>query len=212
MYRLLALIIIVLECFQLSAQINDEEENNNFSHSISIGWSNPVSSISTLFDAKFEEKIGVLIDYQMSVSENKFYKIHTKFSPSYKNPTFSLNNFLISITKGSWLMEKRNINIGHGIGPYFRCNIYRGQSGRGTQVFWSSDDFGVGIEYFVFLDYLVKKDFFITLIANLNIGLHQYYEATIGNGSAGNATLSQEYWGIKLANQQLISVAIKKYL
>ena len=212
MYRLLALIIIVLECVQLSAQINDEEENNNLSHSISIGWSNPVSSISTLFDTKFEEKIGVLIDYQMSVSENKFYKIHTKFSPSYKNPTFSLNNFLISITKGSWLMEKRNINIGHGIGPYFRCNIYRGQSGRGTQVFWSSDDFGVGIEYFVFLDYLVKKDFFITLIANLNIGLHQYYGATIGNGTAGNATLSQEYWGIKLANQQLISVAIKKYL
>ena len=146
MYRLLALIIIVLECFQLSAQINDEEENNDLSHSISIGWSNPVSSISTLFDTKFEEKIGFLIDYQMSVSENKFYKIHTKFSPSYKNPTFSLNNFLISITKGSWLMEKRNINIGHGIGPYFRCNIYRGQSGRGTQVFWSSDDFGVGIE------------------------------------------------------------------
>ena len=37
MYRLLALIIIVLECFQLSAQINDEEENNDLSHSISIG-------------------------------------------------------------------------------------------------------------------------------------------------------------------------------
>ncbi len=197
---------------QAFTQINNEVESNDFSHAISIGWSNPISSISTLFDSKNEEKFGVLIDYQMNISENNFYRVHSKFSPSYKNPMLSLNNFLISISKGKWLFEKRNTNIGHGLGPYFRCNIYRGQAVAGTQVFWSSDYFGTGLEYFMFLEYLIKKDLFINVVANFNIGFHQYYEATIVNSSGGSAALSQEYWGLRLANQQLISIAIKKYL
>ncbi|MCH1612347.1 MAG: hypothetical protein L7S72_03545 [Flavobacteriales bacterium] len=197
---------------QAFTQINNEVESNDFSHAISIGWSNPISSISTLFDSKNEEKFGILIDYQMNISENNFYRVHSKFSPSYKNPMLSLNNFLISISKGKWLFEKRNTNIGHGIGPYFRCNIYRGQAVAGTQAFWSSDYFGTGLEYFMFLEYLIKKDLFINVVANFNIGFHQYYEATIVNSSGGSAALSQEYWGLRLANQQLISIAIKKYL
>ena len=212
MYKIQYAFFIILGYSQAFTQINNEVESNDFSHAISIGWSNPISSISTLFDSKNEEKFGILIDYQMNISENNFYRVHSKFSPSYKNPMLSLNNFLISISKGKWLFEKRNTNIGHGIGPYFRCNIYRVQAVAGTQAFWSSDYFGTGFEYFMFLEYLIKKDLFINVVANFNIGFHQYYEATIVNSSGGSAALSQEYWGLRLANQQLISIAIKKYL
>ena len=212
MYKFLLLFFIVLAYSHVFSQKNYGDENNDISHSISIGWSNPISSISTLFNSNNEEKFGVLIDYQMTIKENNFYRVHSKFSPSYKNPRLSLNNFLISISKGKWLIEKGNINFGHGIGPYFRCNIYRGQAVTGTQAFWSSDYFGTGLEYFMFLEYLLKKDVFLNIIANFNVGFHQYYEATIVNSSGGTAALSQEYWGLRLANQQLISIAIKKYL
>ena len=212
MYKFLYLFFILLGYSQVFAQINNEYENNDFSHAISIGWSNPISSISTLLDSKYEEKFGILIDFQMTISENNFYRVHSKFSPSYKSPMLSLNNFLISINKGKWLVEKRNTRIGHGIGPYFRCNIYRGQAVAGTQVFWSSDYFGAGLEYFTFLEYLIKKDIFLNIIANFNIGFHQYYESTIVNSSGGTAALSQEYWGLRLSNQQLISITVKKYL
>tara|TARA_B100000768_G_scaffold3047_1_gene3804 strand:+ start:905 stop:1543 length:639 start_codon:yes stop_codon:yes gene_type:complete len=212
MYKFPLLIFILLGYSHVFSQINNEDENNDISHAISIGWSNPISSISTLFDSKNEEKFGVLIDYQITISENNFYRVHSKFSPSYKNPMLSLNNFLISVNKGKWLIDKRNTKIGHGIGPYFRCNIYRGQAAAGTQAFWSSDYFGTGLEYFMFLEYSIKKDIFLNIIANFNIGFHQYYEATIVNSNGGTAALSQEYWGLRLTNQQLISIAIKKYL
>ena len=212
MNKFLLLFFIVLLYSHVFSQIKNEDENNDISHAISIGWSNPISSISTLFNSNNEEKFGVLIDYQMTITENNFYRVHSKFSPSYKNPRLSLNNFLISISKGKWLIEKGNINFGHGIGPYFRCNIYRGQAVTGTQAFWSSDYFGTGLEYFMFLEYLLKKDVFLNIIANFNVGFHQYYEATIVNSSGGTAASSQEYWGLRLANQQLISIAIKKYL
>jgi hypothetical protein len=212
MYKFLLLLFILSGYSHVFSQINNEDERNDISHAISIGWSNPISSISTLFNSKNEGKFGVLIDYQMTISENNFYRVHSKFSPSYKNPMLSLNNFLISINKGKWLLDKRNTNIGHGIGPYFRCNIYRGQVVSGTQAFWSSDYFGTGLEYFIFLEYSLKKDVFLNIIANFNIGFHQYYEATIVNSSGGTTALSQEYWGLRLANQQLISIAVKKYL
>ena len=212
MYKFPLLIFILLGYSHFFSQINNEDENNDISHAISIGWSNPISSISTLFDSKNEEKFGVLIDYQISISENNFYRVHSKFSPSNKNPMLSLNNFLISVNKGKWLIDKGNTKIGHGIGPYFRCNIYRGQAAAGTQAFWSSDYFGTGLEYFMFLEYSLKKDIFLNIIANFNIGFHQYYEATIVNSNGGTAALSQEYWGLRLTNQQLISIAIKKYL
>jgi len=212
MDKFLVILFTLLSCSHFFSQTNKKDENNDLSHSISVGWSNPLTLISTIFDSKKEEKLGVLIDYQMTISENNFYRFHSKFSPSYKNPTLTLNNFLISISKGSWIIDKKNINIGHGIGPYFRCNVYRVQTVAGTQAFWSSDYFGTGIEYFIFLEYLLKKDIFLNVIANFNIGFHQYYEATIANSIGGTATYAQEYWGLRLANQQLISIAIKKYL
>jgi hypothetical protein len=212
MYKFLLLLFILLGYFHVFSQINNKEEKNDHSHAISIGWSNPISSISTLFDSKNEEKFGVLIDYQMTISENNFYRVHSKFSSSYSNPMLSLNNFLISVNKSKWIMDKRNTKIGHGIGPYFRCNIYRGQVVSGTQAFWSSDYFGTGLEYFMFFEHLIKKDVFLNIIANFNIGFHQYYQATIINSNGGTAALSQEYWGLRLANQQLISIAFKKYL
>ena len=212
MYKFLSLLFILTGHSHVFSQINNEDESNEILHAISIGWSNPISSISTLFNSNNEEKFGVLVDYQMTISENNFYRVHSKFSPSYKNQMLSLNNFLISINKGKWLIDKKNTKIGHGTGPYFRCNIYRGQAAAGTQVFWSSDYFGIGLEYFMFLEYSLKKDVFLNIIANFNVGFHQYYEATIVNSSGGTATISQEYWGLRLANQQLISIAVKKYL
>ena len=160
MYKFPLLIFILLGYSHVFSQINNEDENNDISHAISIGWSNPISSISTLFDSKNEEKFGVLIDYQITISENNFYRVHSKFSPSYKNTMLSLNNFLISVNKGKWLIDKRNTKIGHGIGPYFRCNIYRGQTVAGTQAFWSSDYFGTGLDYFMFLEYSLKPKLF----------------------------------------------------
>jgi hypothetical protein len=212
MYKFLSLLFIITGYSHVFSQINNNDESNEISHAISMGWSNPISSISALFNSNNEEKLGVLIDYQMTISENNFYRVHSKFSPSYKNPMLSLNNFLISINKGMWLMDKKDTKIGHGTGPYFSCNIYRGQAVAGTQAFWSSDYFGIGLEYFMFLEYSLKKDVFLNIIANLNVGFHQYYEATIVNSSGGTATISQEYWGLRLANQQLISIAVKKYL
>ena len=128
MYKYLSVVTLLLVYSQLFAQLNNEDQNNDLSHAISVGWSNPITSISTLFNTKLEEKLGVLIDYQLRISESNFYRAHSKFSPSYENPMLSLNNFLISISKGKWLIDEGKTKIGHGIGPYFRCNIYRGQS------------------------------------------------------------------------------------
>ena len=172
MYKFLSLLFILLGYSHVFSQINNEDESNDISHAISIGWSNPISSISTIFDSNKEEKFGLLIDYQITISENNFYRVHSKFSPSYKNPMLSLNNFLISINKGKWLMDKRNSKIGHGIGPYFRCNIYRGQAVAGTQAFWSSDYFGMGLEYLIFLCsniFVFDKQFIWFLILSSNM-------------------------------------------
>ena len=56
----------------------------------------------------------------------------------------------------------------------------------------------------MFLDYLIKEKIHLNVIANLNLGIHQNYDRS------GN--IDQEYWSLKMANQQLISIAIKKYL
>ena len=67
MYKIQYAFFIILGYSQAFTQINNEVESNDFSHAISIGWSNPISSISTLFDSKNEEKFGILIDYQMNI-------------------------------------------------------------------------------------------------------------------------------------------------
>ena len=77
MYKFLYVFFILLGYSQVFAQRNIKDENNDFSHSICIGWSNPISLISTLFDSNKEEKFGILIDYQMTISENNFYRVHS---------------------------------------------------------------------------------------------------------------------------------------
>ena len=184
----------------------DEEKINSLSHSISFGWSNPISLIRSISDP-IQEKIGFLIDYQINNNENNFYRIHLKFSPFYSKSTFTFNNFLMSFHKGKMIIEQDHFNLGHGFGPYFKCNIYRAQQVSGTQVFWSSDYYGFGAEYFMFLDYKIKENLYFNFLLNINLGIHQYYDATIINGIN-----SQEYWGLKMANQQLISLSLKKLL
>ena len=63
------------------------------------------------------------------------------------------------------------------------------------------------LEYFCYLDYNLKNDFYATILININLGLHQNYDPTV---SLSN--YSQEYWAVKTANQQFLSLAIKKIL
>ena len=208
MNRITYLLIFVLLLFNFrSFSQEDEAKINSLSQSISFGWSNPISLTRSILDPVQQEKIGFLIDYQFYNNEKNFYRAHVKFSPSYSKPTFTLNNFLISFHKGKQIIQKDNFKFGHGLGPYFKCNIYRNQQSSGTQVFWSSDYFGFGAEYFIFLDYKIKETLYFNFLLNINFGLHQYYDATIVNGLN-----SQEYWRIKTANQQLISLSLKKQL
>ncbi len=208
MNRITYLLIFVLLLFNFrSFSQEDEAKINSLSQSISFGWSNPISLTRSILDPVQQEKIGFLIDYQLYNNDKNFYRAHLKFSPIYSKPTFTLNNFLISFHKGKQIIQKDNFKFGHGLGPYFKCNIYRNQQSSGTQVFWSSDYFGFGAEYFIFLDYKIKETLYFNFLLNINFGLHQYYDATIVNG-----VNSQEYWGIKTANQQLISLSLKKQL
>lgn len=208
MNRITYLLMFVLLLFNFkSFSQEDEAKKNSLSQSISFGWSNPISFIQSILDPVQQEKIGFLIDYQLYNNDKNFYRAHVKFSPSYSKPTFTLNNFLISFHKGKQIIQKDNFKFGHGLGPYYKCNIYRNQQSSGTQVFWSSDYFGFGAEYFIFLDYKIKENLYFNFLLNINFGLHQYYDATIVNG-----VNSQEYWGIKTANQQLISLSLKKQL
>ena len=208
MNRITYLLIFILLLFNFrSLSQEDEAKINSLSQSISFGWSNPISLTRSILDPVQQEKIGFLIDYQLYNNDKNFYRAHVKFSPSYSKPTFTLNNFLISFHKGKQIIQKDNFKFGHGLGPYFKCNIYRNQQSSGTQVFWSSDYFGFGAEYFIFLDYKIKENLYFNFLLNINFGLHQYYDATIVNG-----VNSQEYWGIKTANQQLISLSLKKQL
>ena len=208
MNRITYLLIFILLLFNFrSFSQEDEAKINSLSQSISFGWSNPISLTRSILDPVQQEKIGFLIDYQLYNNDKNFYRAHVKFSPSYSKPTFNLNNFLISFHKGKQIIQKDNFKFGHGLGPYFKCNIYRNQQSSGTQVFWSSDYFGFGAEYFIFLDYKIKETLYFNFLLNINFGLHQYYDATIVNG-----VNSQEYWGIKTANQQLISLSLKKQL
>ena len=207
MNRIIFLLMTILLLNFKSYSQEDEEKINSLSHIISFGWSNPISLTRSILDPIEQEKIGFLIDYQLNYDRGNFYRAHVKFSPSYSKPTFTIDSLLISFHKGKQIIQKDNFKFGHGLGPYFKCNIYRNQQSSGTQVFWSSDFFGFGAEYFMFLDYKIKENLFFNFLLNINFGLHQYYDATIVNG-----VNSQEYWGIKTANQQLISLSLKKQL
>ena len=201
------MLVLLLLNLRIFSQESEDEIYSLSSHSISFGWSNPISLIQSFVGPNQQEKIGLLVDYQLSYDKENFYRAHLKFSPSFSKPTFTLNNFLISFHKGKQIIQKDNFKFGHGLGPYFKCNIYRNQQSSGTQVFWSSDYFGFGAEYFIFIDYKIKENLYLNFLLNINLGLHQYYDATIVNG-----VNSQEYWGIKTANQQLISLSLKKQL
>tara|TARA_B100000767_G_scaffold216802_1_gene204409 strand:+ start:60 stop:689 length:630 start_codon:yes stop_codon:yes gene_type:complete len=209
MRKIFSLVLILLVFLKISAQKNndliiDSAQKNDLRQSFSIGWSNPITSTLSLFDENPRERIGILVDYQLFISKNIFYRFHTKFSANNQKNIFALNNFLISIEKGRFLINSEKLNLGHGSGPYLRCNIYRGQAVSGAKALWSADYYGIGWEYFMFLDYLIKEKIHLNVITNLNLGIHQNYDRS------GN--IDQEYWSLKMANQQLISIAIKKYL
>lgn len=185
-----------------SSKSEEKEEKYNY---ISFGWSNPISLTKSILTDDLNEKLGFYLDYSLNIEENKIVKIHIKTSPFYATQKLTLENFLVSIDYIKLITQRDKYTLGHGAGTYFRCNIYRSQPVAGLQTFWSSDFFGVGIQYHVFLDYELKDDLWINIITNLNLGLHQTYDNTINNGIE-----AQEIWRFKTKNQQLISIGIKK--
>jgi len=202
-------LLMIITLLSFHSQVNKEMEidKNELSHSIAIGVSNPISFSLNLFKEDIEETMGFYIDYQYYRYEDQFLKLHIKSSPNYSSPTMDFGNFLTSIEIGKPINRSKKTRIGHGVGPYFKCNIHRSQQGAGTQAFWSSDYFGFGMQYHLFFDFLLKNKLWINALLNLNIGLHQTYENTTINGMQ-----AQEIWKIKTANQQLISIGIKKQL
>jgi hypothetical protein len=175
-------------------------------YQLSFGWSNPVSLTESII-SNGNEKLGLYIDNNIQIDSLIFWGIHLKTSPTYKDNKLTLNNFLISLDYSKLFYQNDYINIGHGLGPYFKCNIYRSQQIQGLKAFWSSDFFGFGIQYHLFFDYLLKEDFWLNLKLHLNYGFHQDYESTINSGLQ-----SQEVWILKSANQQLISIGVKKVI
>ena len=94
MRKIFSLILIFLVFLKISSQNNnalilDSVEKNDLRQSFSIGWSNPITSTLSLSDEKPRERIGILVDYQLFVSKNNFYRFHTKFSANNQNNIFS---------------------------------------------------------------------------------------------------------------------------
>ena len=146
-----------------SQEVNNypsEEKEEKFNY-ISFGWSNPISLTRSILIDDLNEKLGLYLDYSLNIEENKLVKIHIKTSPFYATQKLTLENFLASIDYIKLITLKDKYILGHGAGTYFRCNIYRSQPVAGLQTFWSSDFFGIGLQYHVFLDYELKDDLWI---------------------------------------------------
>ena len=71
----LSSVILFFLNFKIYSQEN-KSQINNLSHSISFGWSNPITLIRSITDPNQQEKIGILIDYQLYDIEGEFYRFH----------------------------------------------------------------------------------------------------------------------------------------
>ena len=204
-----SVLFLLFQCGSYCQEIKDNKIDSSFIHSFSLGWSNPLSYISTnMTNSSYNDSIfGILIDYQFLDEKKTINRFHLKFSPFYLNSNLTMSNFLISYTKGRTIHHKNKINFFHGLGAYYKCNIYRNKQVTGIPARWSSDYYGLGLEYYWSLDYLLKNNFFATILMTINLGFHQDYDPTIFNNNN-----SQEYWTFKTANQQIFSLAIKKML
>ena len=122
-------------------EIKDNKIDSSFIHSFSLGWSNPLSYISTnMTNSSYNDSIfGILIDYQFLDEKKTINRFHLKFSPFYLNSNLTMSNFLISYTKGRTIYHKNKINFINGLGAYYRCNIYRNKQVSGIPAKWSSD-------------------------------------------------------------------------
>ena len=198
------LIFLVIFFFNISysQKTIDKKENLN---AISFGWSNPVSLIQSAFESDSIEKIGFYLDYSFKIDSIKFFRIHTKSSPFIEDKKLTLSNFLTSFDYVKLISMNDKFVLGHGLGLYFRCNIYRIRVSNGLKTIWSSDYFGAGVQYHIFMDYFIREGLCLNITTHLNCGLHQFYDNTINSGDN-----SQEYWEPKFENQQLISLGIKK--
>jgi len=206
-FLLIFLLLSTLKHHCQEQKFKPKIDSNSF-HSVSLGWSNPISHISSLFSStKTDSIFGVLLDYQLNLDIRNFYRLHSKFSPSFSNNKFEMENLLISLSKGKVLVPKKKLVISNGIGPYFKCNFYRVKQGQGIPAIWSSDYYGFGMEYFMMMDYLLSQNFYLNILINLNLGFHQDYDISISNNNK-----SQEVWSLQSENRQLISFSLKKLL
>jgi hypothetical protein len=192
-----SLLIYTLTFGQISRYYHQED---TISKSIAIGWSNPMS----LFLQKFnEERLGIYSDYHHFTEDNMFLKLHFKFHPQNTTLTLKMNHFLVSIEKGKLIKSFKNLVLGHGIGGYYKCNLARTALGQGVQAQWNATYHGFGIQYHLFSDLLITKEWCLNLLIHLNAGLHQNFRSAIINPN-------NEVWELTSANQQLFSIGIKK--
>ena len=79
MKRIIYFIILVLLLnLRIFSQESEDEIYSLSSHSISFGWSNPISLIQSIVDPNQQEKIGLLVDYQLNYDRQNFYRVHVK--------------------------------------------------------------------------------------------------------------------------------------
>ena len=104
---------LLFQCGSYCQEIKDNKIDSSFIHSFSLGWSNPLSYISTnMENSSYNDSIfGILIDYQFLDEKKTINRFHLKFSPFYLNSNLTMSNFLISYTKGRTIHHKNKIIV-----------------------------------------------------------------------------------------------------
>ena len=97
----------------------------------------------------------------------------------------------------------KNLVLGHGIGGYYKCNLARTALGQGVQAQWNTTYHGFGIQYHLFSDLMITKEWCLNLLIHLNAGLHQNFRSAAINSN-------NEIWELTFANKQLFALGIKK--
>ena len=177
--------------------------SDSLTKSFAFGWSNPVSFIGNINDV-INENIGIYIDFTAQTSKSNYLRSHIKFHPSKTTYTLEMNEFLVSIEKGEIIKSFEKFILGHGIGPYYRTNIIRSSVGQGIQAQWNSNYHGFGIQYHFSNDIQFNNGWSLNLLVQLNLGLHQNFT------SAVLSSTTNEVWELRIANQQLFSIGVKK--
>ena len=77
-----SVLFLLFQCGSYCQEIKDNKIDSSFIHSFSLGWSNPLSYISTnMTNSSYNDSIfGILIDYQFLDEKKTINRFHLKFS------------------------------------------------------------------------------------------------------------------------------------